>query len=191
MTNNEPTLFKGKVRRRRPTVDPQTKYEILRAIALACKRGSVPPLDERLKSIVATQVGNLLRGGWKAEEIRHVAVELALKYDRFHQHESMLGLQRVMELRDEDRAVARHQKRMKVAAGPVDPRVAQILGPVTRRDPRVHPSNHRADGDPCRVCQGPPGVHVAFTNIPELEREAMDELARNRALRRPMKAIGE
>jgi hypothetical protein len=185
-------LFDDRPRRaRRATVDGKAKYAVLKAIALACAKHSVPPLDERLKSMVAAMIGNLLRGGWRADEIEKVAVELALKYDRFHAHESMLGLQRVMEIRDEERQETEHAQRMKAAAAPVDPRVAEILGPVARHDPRRLPGNHRPDGDPCKICQGPPGVHVAFGNIPELEREAMAQLARERDRRRPMRKVGE
>ena len=46
-------------------------------------------MDRGLKSIVAQQIRNLLKGGWPEEEIRTEAIALALRYDRFAGHKRM------------------------------------------------------------------------------------------------------
>jgi hypothetical protein len=172
-------------------VDGKAKYRVVKAILQACERIGAPPLDERLKSIVASMIGNCLKGGYPEDHIRRVGVELVDKYTRFHGHESMLALQRIVIQRDDDDRMKAHEAQLVQERGPLDPRVAALLGPVMKRDPRRLPGNHRPQGDPCAICQGPPGVHVKLTNVPELEREAMEEFQRERDLRRRMRMIGE
>lgn len=67
---------------RRPQPRPkrsfgQEKHAVIAAIADARTRISGPPIDERLKSIVASAVGYCLKGGSDFELIRNVAVNLA------------------------------------------------------------------------------------------------------------------
>jgi hypothetical protein len=123
---------------------------------------AVPPLDRGLRSIVVQQVGNLLRGGWPLEEIKAQALSIFSQYNLAHGHKLMTQLQRTMELADEKRQADAHDARMK--RDRVAPDVAALLPskamPETRRR---HPNNHRFEwdsSDSCRICGGPPGVHV-------------------------------
>jgi len=135
---------------------------VLARIGRALKAGNVPPLDRGLRSIVAQQVRNLLKGGWGVEEISHRATELALDYNRIGGHHKMTSLQASMERSDEDRAEQEHIERMaKERTEPFDPLVLKAMGLARAALPDRH-SFLEAGGNTCRICRGPLGVHVNF-----------------------------
>lgn len=56
------------------------KAAIISEVARALERHNTPPLDERLKSILASQVGNLLKRGYSEAVIQDEAVRLAMAW---------------------------------------------------------------------------------------------------------------
>lgn len=141
----------------------ENQRAILARIGRALKAGNVPPLDRGLRSIVAQQVRNLLKGGWGVEEISHRATELALDYDRVGGHHKMTSLQGSMERSDEERQEREHIERMaKEKTEPFDPLVLKTLGLQRAALPAKH-SFLEAGGNTCRICRGPLGVHVNFS----------------------------
>jgi hypothetical protein len=157
-------------RRSRPRVDSAQKYSVIKAIAQALTAKSYPPMDERLKSIVATQVGSLLKGGWPAEEIRHAAIELALAWDSTRGHNRLAHLASRVRAADEARREAEHRERMRIER-------RELAGMAAPGSSMRHPSLHdfASDGNgSCAVCTGPLGVHVK----PRVDTRADDEIAR-------------
>jgi uncharacterized protein (UPF0335 family) len=62
----------------RPKAFGREKHAVLTAIADARAKIHGAPIDERLKSIIASAVGHLLKGGYSFDLIRGVAVNLAV-----------------------------------------------------------------------------------------------------------------
>lgn len=157
-TENVPSLSLGTAA---PSIS-ENQRAVLARIGRALKDGNVPPLDRGLRSIVAQQVRNLLKGGWGAEEISRRATELALDYDRVGGHRKMTSLQGSMERSDEERQEREHVERMaKEKTEPFDPLVLKALGLQRAALPAKH-SFIEAGGNTCRICRGPLGVHVNF-----------------------------
>lgn len=158
--------------------------EVMSAIAMYCRDHHIAPLDRGLRSIVVQQTRNLLTGGWTVEEITPVAIEFASRYTRFDGHKALLGLQRAIEVADEDLSVEAHLARVEDERAPMDPRVESIVrAGRARRD--LHPSRHAflhngehcACTDPaepehpsCAVCRGPEGVHRRLVGVDENDR---------------------
>lgn len=127
-------------------------------VADALKSAKLPPMDERLKSILAGQAGILLRGGWPIDEVCRAAVDLALAWDEKRGHSRLCHLASRVRMMDAELREAEHRERMKrdraIAAG-ADPKF--IAG-----NPEFHDFS-QADGAPentCAHCAGPVGVHV-------------------------------
>lgn len=74
------------------------KRAILAGIANTVRAHNQPPLDERLKSILVTAIGSLLKGGYDVELIQRVASAVALDYS------DMRGYSRLLQLRMRVRA---------------------------------------------------------------------------------------
>jgi hypothetical protein len=125
-------------------------------------------MDERLKSIVATQIGSLLTGGYGLELVQRVAIATALSWDERRGHNRLTHLAQRIRLIDAGEALERH-KQQKAEQGQLDPRVARALSPA--RPARPHPNSHafvRGDEpNTCAVpdCGGPVGVHVRLVTI--------------------------
>jgi hypothetical protein len=119
-------------------------------------------MDRGLRSIVVQQIANLLKGGWPAEEIKAQALSILSQYNLAQGHKLMTQLQRTMELADEERQFKAH-KALKDNDF-VDPVVAQAFPSKSLVDTRwKHPNNHKFEWETsteCRICGGPPGVHV-------------------------------
>lgn len=134
---------------------------MLRAIGDYVNAHSIPPLDRGLRSIVAQQVANLLRGGWPIEEIKATALELLAQYDRFAGHRAMTQLQRTLEVADEDRQEAAHRAQKHA---PLSPDAMKAMGfDAGRRRlerPEAHEFTKSAEPNTCEICRGPLGVHV-------------------------------
>jgi hypothetical protein len=146
------------------------KFVVLTAIADALKARTYPPMDERLKSIVASQVGTLLKGGYPLDLVRRIAVELALSWDTVRGHNRLTHLQQRVRAIDAGDATAEHAARKRDAAGPLDPRVAAILrgradAPPERPRPDSHPFRPSSRPDTCADCDGPVGVHVRLVPL--------------------------
>lgn len=154
----------------RPKVDATAKYGVIKAIAQALTRKSMPPMDERLKSIVASQIGALLKGGWPADEIQHAAIELALAWDSMRGHNRLTHLAARLRAADAARREAEHHERMRIErqelAGKAEPG-------ATLRHPNLHDFVSDGTGS-CSLCSGPIGVHVR----PRIDTRDDDEIAR-------------
>lgn len=148
-------------------------------LARVLAENSIPPLDAGLKSIFVQQVRNLLKGGWPRVEIERNAIQLAMRYDRFHGHKAMTQLQALMEKADESSQEQRHkavmdsantaaeQAAMNLAAQGVKvPGIDRMMSHYASVErARQHPNAHDFTADPadrmsCSVCGGPTGVHV-------------------------------
>src|SRR5688572_6254522 len=113
-------------RNKPPVRDAGAKYQVLKAVAQALTARSLPPVDERGKSILVSQVGTLLRGGYPLELVQRVAVAAALAWDERRGHSRLMHLAQRIRLVDADAQRARHQQQ-KADEGMVDPRVARLL----------------------------------------------------------------
>jgi hypothetical protein len=153
-------------RNRRRVRDAGAKYSTLKAIAQALTSRSLPPMDERLKSIVATHIGTLLKDGYELELVRRAAIAAALSWDELRGHNRLTHLVQRIRLMDLADQRAQHEKQ-KADEGQVDPRVARLLSPA--RHARPHPNSHafvRSNREnSCALCEGPVGVHVRVVGI--------------------------
>jgi hypothetical protein len=142
------------------------KYQVLMGIAQALNARSLPPLDEGGKSILVSQIGTLLKGGYSLELVKRVAIATALSWDERRGHGRLLHLAQRIRLIDADEQRARHEQQ-KADEGQVHPRVARLLSPA--RHSRPHPNLHafvRSDREnSCALCEGPIGVHVRLVGI--------------------------
>jgi hypothetical protein len=149
-------------RPKRTRVSPQEKRAIISSVALALKAKNFPSIPERVKDIMAAQIGDVLRGGFEFEEIRRTAVELGLSWDEKRGHN------RLCHLASRVRASywSAEQKAHEARRSDVDPSIAAAAAGMVKTMPdsrRNHPNNHPFQFDSsmsCRVCGGPPGVHV-------------------------------
>ena len=133
------------------------KRDIIAAVANALRRQGIPPMDERLKSIVATQIGSLLKGGWPASEVQQAAVDLALAWDEARGHNRLTHLQQRMRLMDAEVQRQRHAELRREERAMAVERHATIMAGT--RSPTLHDFQNDGDGS-CRICTGPLGVHV-------------------------------
>lgn len=133
---------------------------VIAAVAQALKAKRLPPLDERLKSIVASQIRTVLKGGWPQEEVARAATDLALAWDERRGHNRLCHLAQRMRLLDADRKQREHLAQMareKADVGAMKG-VELIAG---RPSPTTHgflPAG--SDKSSCHWCGGPWGVHV-------------------------------
>lgn len=143
-------------RSKRPKVDGKAKYAVLKAVAEALSAKTYPPLDERLKSIVATQVGSLLKGGWKIADVQRAAIELALAWDEKRGHNRLSHLAARVRIADADRQRAQHLERDRIER-------QELATGAPKGSTMRHPNLHDFESDgrgSCRICTGPIGVHV-------------------------------
>jgi hypothetical protein len=144
---------------RKARVNPQEKRAIISSVALALREKNFPSIPERVKDIMAAQIGDLLRGGFQFEDIRKAAVELALSWDEKRGHNRLCHLAsrvRAAYWNDEQKA---HAARM-VDDRAVGPAIAGIIPDIAGRShPNAHPFATNGSGS-CSVCGGPVGVHV-------------------------------
>lgn len=135
----------------------EDKRSVIASVAAALKDGNFPSMDERLKNMVASQVGDLLRGGFKLDDIRYAAVELGLSWDQKRGHNRLCHLAARVRSEFWAEEFADHALRM------VNSREAEPLG-VEHIAGKPHPNQHpytrgEIRGD-CGLCGGPIGVHV-------------------------------
>jgi len=133
----------------------EDKRSVIASVAAALKDGNFPSMDERLKNMLASQVGDLLRGGFKLDDIRYAAVELGLSWDQKRGHNRLCHLAARVRSEFWAEEFADHAIRM------VNAREAEPILPIAGRP---HPNSHpytlgEVRGD-CGVCGGPVGVHV-------------------------------
>ena len=145
------------------TARGEEQRQVIAAIAVAVKRAGIPPLDERLKSILASQIRTLIKGGWPITEIERAAVDLALAWDEARGHNRLTHLSQRMRVMDADRKRREHVAQMAIGRGNAEELRKLIGGKFIAGRP--HPSTHDYQrGGPmpglCAVCEGPSGVHV-------------------------------
>lgn len=138
--------------------------QVLAAVAVAVRRARLPMLDERLKSIVGTQIKTLLKGGWPQAEIEQAAIDLALAWDEARGHNRLTHLAQRMRLLDADRQRRAHVAQMAIGKGNAE-ELRALIGRQEQIAGRPHPSTHdfrpsEKDRSECAVCEGPWGVHV-------------------------------
>jgi hypothetical protein len=140
------------------------QYRVLKNITLEVARRSLPPLDERLKSIVASQIRTLLRGGYGVELVERVAIALALSHDERRGHGRLCHLAARVRSSDAGAAGSAHDRRKAAEQAPLAPRVAALIAPALASGRRPHPNEHAfvrgREANACAVCEGPIGVHV-------------------------------
>lgn len=128
-------------------------------VANALKAKRLPPMDERLKSILAGQAGILLRGGWSLAEVSRAAVDLALAWDEKRGHSRLCHLASRVRAMDADRREAEHRERMKIERAAVSGMEASLVAQDTSL--HVFAQDPAAPANTCRHCRGPLGVHIA------------------------------
>lgn len=104
-------------------VSGKEKAMVIGDIALALKRHSYPSLDGGAKSIVASQIGDLLRGGWALDEVRATAIEVALEWDQLRGFSKLLHLSQRQRAKSADAEREEHEKRKRE----YDPRVSELI----------------------------------------------------------------
>lgn len=138
--------------------------QVIAAVADALKRAHLPPMDERLKSIVGSQIKTLLAGGWPQREIERAAIDLALAWDEGRGHNRLTHLQQRMRVMDAERKRREHVAQIAIGKGNAEELRALLnLGPKLAGV--AHPNFHdfmpsEADRESCAHCHGPIGVHV-------------------------------
>lgn len=118
----------------------------------------LPPLDARLKSILAGQAGVLLRGGWPLDEVRQASIDLALAWDEKRGHNRLCHLASRVRAKDAELAAKQHDERLRL-----ERQYAAGLRPdLAVRSPSLHDFEQEPDApsNTCRFCRGPIGVHV-------------------------------
>lgn len=95
-----------------------------------CESRSIPQPDRMALSIVAAQVGNLLKGGYAVADIRDTLLQLASEFNLVVYHRGLSRLQQTVQQVYEDRRVAEH--RLIKAERFVAPEVAQAMGAPLR-----------------------------------------------------------
>jgi hypothetical protein len=136
---------------------------VIAAIVRALKAAHLPPMDERLKSIVGRQILTLHKGGWPIEEIERAAIDLALAWDEGRGHNRLTHLAQRMRVMDADRKHRAHVAQMAIGKGNAEELRALIGHRLVAGKP--HPNTHDyIRGGPvpglCAICEGPSGVHV-------------------------------
>lgn len=152
-------LLKQTAARRRKSPTGRGSQVVVTATADAIKRRGLPPMDPRLKSILAGQAGILLRGGWPLEEVRQAAIDLGLSWDEKRGHNRLCHLAARLRRLDADRQTQAHEALMKEDKATWAAQGIQIMG--GRPMPTTHdfkPSGR--DRLSCEFCEGPWGVHV-------------------------------
>jgi hypothetical protein len=145
-------------------------HDVIGSICHALSERSLPPLDERGKSIIGMQVRSLTKGGYAVELIERVAVALALSWSEARGHNALLHLAARVRAADAAAAHAEHESQKAAEREPLDPAVASLIAPTLSRPRRSHPN----DGHPftrgtrpneCDVCSAPPGCHCMLVSL--------------------------
>ena len=120
--------------RPRGRVDGKVKAQVISALAESLRRHGYPTIDVRAKNIVASQVGDLLRGGWPAESITATAIELGLQHEPTRGYSKLLHLAERQRRKTIDEGDREHERRKleEAASEPVDPRVLDALRGVVK-----------------------------------------------------------
>lgn len=152
-------------RPKRSTRHAQEKHRVLKSMARSLNDRSLPPMDERLKSIVVSQIGTLLRGGYAVEMIERIAIATALSWDEARGHSRLTHLSQRIRLLDVAEQRAEHERRKADEREQMDPKVAAMIAPTRPPRPTSHAFQRSDRPNTCGVCEGPLGVHVRIVRI--------------------------
>jgi hypothetical protein len=141
-------------------------HTVIRSICGALNERSLPPLDERGKSIVGTQIRSLTKGGYPQELIEQLAIALALSWSEARGHSKLLHLAQRVRLADIGEVRASHDRQRAAEGEPLEQRVAALISPVLTAKRRPHPNTHAfvvgLEPNTCALegCGAPAGCHV-------------------------------
>lgn len=140
------------------------KAAVLADIAEACTKHNTPQLDRGLKNMVAAAIGDLLKGGYDLDLIRHVAVETALNYDEVRRHQRLTQLRKRVRAVQSERDLDEHSRR-KLAGRyevPVDPAAAAAVRALLAK----YRGGERLPDRWAYLCMAPGCTRTALLNQP-------------------------
>ena len=118
-----------------PTVDKSGKEtsRVVADIANAITRKGLPTMERVVKNAVATQVRDLIRGGWTPDEIAATGIELAGEWDALRRYSKLMHIGQRQRHKTDQKRLEEHEHRK--------------LTERREREARVTPATHQEAED--------------------------------------------